>query len=172
MVVKNQSTSYQSLNGCRHPGWSEGSDAGILFLSKSVVWLCLNSSDLSFSSCSRRSWSSLSLCFRACLRFSAKIRAASSGSLVPAMGLDDGEGAGDAAGPDGAEWTDSGAGAAADVVGGVDDAWGEATAEVTVTGHEAEEIICGVSQSVFTHICLQKLEIENSRSFSLTTVWL
>lgn len=44
-------------------------------------------SDLFLCSCSRRSCSSLSRCSRACLRFSARARAASSGSLVPADGL-------------------------------------------------------------------------------------
>ena len=44
-------------------------------------------SDLFLCSCSRRSCSSLSRCSRACLRFSARARAASSGSLVPAEGL-------------------------------------------------------------------------------------
>lgn len=43
--------------------------------------------DLFLCSCSRRSCSSLSRCSRACLRFSARARAASSGSLVPADGL-------------------------------------------------------------------------------------
>lgn len=59
------------------------------------------------------------------------MRAASSGSLVPAMGLADGEGAGDAAGTGGAEWTGSGEGEAAVVLTGVVDAWGEAAAEDT-----------------------------------------
>lgn len=59
------------------------------------------------------------------------MRAASSGSLVPAMGLADGEGAGDAAGTDGAEWTGSGEGEAAVVLTGVVDGWGEAAAEDT-----------------------------------------
>ncbi len=44
-------------------------------------------SDLFLRSCSRRSCSSLSRCSRACLRFSVRARAASSGSLVPADGL-------------------------------------------------------------------------------------
>lgn len=47
-------------------------------------------SDLSFSSRSRRSSSSRSRRSRACRRFSARMRAASSGSLVPAVGLGDG----------------------------------------------------------------------------------
>lgn len=52
------------------------------------------SSDLFLCSCSSRSCSSLSRCSRACLRFSASTRAASSGSLVPADGLPaEGEGA-------------------------------------------------------------------------------
>lgn len=42
---------------------------------------------LACSSCSRRSSSSLSLCSRASRRFSARIRLASSGSVVPAEGL-------------------------------------------------------------------------------------
>lgn len=42
---------------------------------------------LFFRSCSRRSCSSLSRCSRACLRFSARTRAASSWLLVPADGL-------------------------------------------------------------------------------------
>ncbi len=45
------------------------------------------------------------------------------------MGLADGEGAGDAAETDGAEWTGSGEGEAAVVVTGVLVAWGEAVAE-------------------------------------------
>ena len=57
------------------------------------------------------------------------MRAASSGSLVPAMGLADGEGAGDAAGTDGAEWTGSGDGEAAVVLTGVLDALSEPAAE-------------------------------------------
>lgn len=51
-----------------------------------------HNTNLSFSSCSRRSSSSLSLCSRACLRFSARMRVASSGLLVPAMGLAEGTG--------------------------------------------------------------------------------
>lgn len=47
-------------------------------------------SDLSSSSRSRRSSSSRSRRSRACRRFSARMRAASSGSLVPAIGLGDG----------------------------------------------------------------------------------
>lgn len=59
------------------------------------------------------------------------MRAASSGSLVPAMGLADGEGVGDAAGPEGAEWIGSGEEEVAVVVTGVLDAWGEAAVEDT-----------------------------------------
>lgn len=62
------------------------------------------------------------------------MRAASSGSLVPAMGLADGEGTGD-----GAEWTGSGEGEAAVVVTGVLDAWGEAAVEdTTMAGTRGE----------------------------------
>lgn len=53
------------------------------------------------------------------------MRAASSGLFVPAMGLPDGEGAGDA------ECTGSGEGGAAVVLTGVLDAWGEAAGEDT-----------------------------------------
>lgn len=47
----------------------------------------LDYTDLFLCSCSRRSCSSLSRCSLACLRFSARTRAASSGLLVPADGL-------------------------------------------------------------------------------------
>lgn len=59
------------------------------------------------------------------------MRAASSGSLVPAIGLADGEGVGDAARTGGAEWFGSGEEEVAVVVTGVLDAWGEAAAEDT-----------------------------------------
>ncbi len=119
-----------------------------------VFWGILKPSDLSFSSCSRRSCSSLSLCSRACLRFSARMRAASSGSLVPAMGLADGEGAGDAAGTEGAEWTGSGGGEAAVVVAGVPGAWGEAAAEDSTMAGTTGEPKTGkinVTEETITH---------------------
>lgn len=73
------------------------------------------------------------------------MRAASSGSLVPAIGLGEGEGAGDAAEALGVEWTGSGEGEGEDAVAltGVLDAWGEAAAEDTtmagVTGEPKTE---------------------------------
>lgn len=82
------------------------------------------------------------------------MRAASSGSLVPAMGLADGEGAGDAAGADGAEWTGSGEGEDAVARTGVLDAWGEAAAEDTtmagVKGEPKTEEI-SVTEQTITH---------------------
>lgn len=62
------------------------------------------------------------------------MRAASSWLLVPAMGLADGEGVGDDAGTEGAEWTGSGEGEALVVGTGVLDAWGEATTMAGTTG--------------------------------------
>lgn len=125
-----------------------------------TLWSCvlrhIKNTDLSFSSCSRRSCSSLSLCSRACRRFSARMRAASSGSLVPAMGLADGEGAGDAAGTEGAEWTGSGEGEAAVVVTDVLDAWGEAAAEDSTmagTTGEPETGKTSVTKETITHKC-------------------
>ncbi len=59
-------------------------------------------SDLFLRSCSRRSCSSLSRCSRACLRFSVRARAASSGSLVPADGLPVGAAGAEAAGAEAA----------------------------------------------------------------------
>lgn len=54
-----------------------------------LLWdqLCAHSAHLARSSFCRRSSSSLSLCSRASRRFSARIRLASSGSVVPAEGL-------------------------------------------------------------------------------------
>lgn len=51
------------------------------------IWSVRMFLDLLRRSCSRRSCSSLSRCSRACRLFSARARAASSGSLVPADGL-------------------------------------------------------------------------------------
>lgn len=67
------------------------------------------------------------------------MRAASSGSLVPAMGLGDGEGAGEAARPDGVAWAGSGEGEAAADRTGVFDGWGEAAAEDTIMAGAAGE---------------------------------
>lgn len=83
------------------------------------------------------------------------MRAASSGSLVPAMGLADGEGAGDAAGTGGAEWTGSGEGEAAVVLTVVMvDACGEAAAEDTTmagaTGEPNTEQM-SVTEKMVTH---------------------
>lgn len=77
------------------------------------------------------------------------MRAASSGLLVPAMGLADGEGAGDAAGTEGAEWTGSGEGDAAVVVTGVLDAWGDTT--TAGTKGEPKTGKTNVKEATITH---------------------
>lgn len=64
------------------------------------------------------------------------MRAASSGSLVPAMGLGDGEGAGEATRTDG---VGSGEGEAAVDRTGAFDGWGEAAAEDTIMAGAAGE---------------------------------
>lgn len=82
------------------------------------------------------------------------MRAASSGSLVPAMGFADGEGAGDAAGTAGAEWTGSGEGEAAVVLTGVLVVWGEAAAEDTTMAGATGEPNTGemrVTDQTITH---------------------
>lgn len=98
--------------------------------------LLLISSDLFLFSCSRRSCSSLSRCSRACLRFSASTRAASSGSLVPAEGL-----LADAAGAE-EEEEEEGAAEAVGLGGGADasmaGAAGEATAAAGGLGEGGE----------------------------------
>ncbi|TNN89093.1 hypothetical protein EYF80_000381 [Liparis tanakae] len=92
--------------------------------------------DLSFSSCSRRSCSSFSRCSRACRRFSARMRAASSWLLVPAMGLAAGDGDGDDAGAEGAECSGSGEGeAAAAALTVVLEGWAEDTATGLTGSH-------------------------------------
>lgn len=68
------------------------------------------------------------------------MRAASSGLFVPAMGLADGDGAGDTAGTEGAELTGSGEWEAAVVVTGVLDVWGEAAAEETTMAGSTGEL--------------------------------
>lgn len=55
------------------------------------------------------------------------------------MGLADGEGAGDAAGTEGAEWTGSGEGEAAVVETGVLNAWGEAAVMAGTMGEPKTE---------------------------------
>lgn len=72
------------------------------------------------------------------------------------MGLADGEGAGDAAGTEGAEWTGSGEGEAAVVVTDVLDAWGEAAAEDSTmagTTGEPETGKTSVTKETITHKC-------------------
>lgn len=86
------------------------------------------------------------------------------------MGLADGEGAGDAAGTEGAEWTGSGEGEAAVVVTGVFDAWGEAAAEdstmagttgepktgkTSVTEETITRILCCVTKTFIIYASLQ-----------------
>lgn len=87
--------------------------------------------DLFLCSCSRRSCSSFSRCSRACLRFSARMRAASSGSVVPADGL-----------PAGVETT---AGDAAEAVGSTLGAAGEAA---DTTGGPREGGVAGAEDTV------------------------
>lgn len=88
--------------------------------------------DLFLCSCSRRSCSSRSLCSRACRRFSARARAASSGSLVPADGL--------LAGAAGVEAAGAGAGLAA----------GEAAGSTLGTAGEAADTTGGLREGGVT----------------------
>lgn len=101
------------------------------------------------------------------------MRTASSGSLVPAMGLADGEGAGDAAVTEGNEWP--GSGDAAVVVTGVLEAWGEVAAEdATMAGTKGDpkrgksmcyqrdnntQILCCVTSKTFTAIIYASLQV-------------
>lgn len=94
-------------------------------------------SDRFLCSCSRRSCSSLSRCSLACLRFSARARAASSGSLVPADGL--------LAGAAGLEAA-AAAVAVAVVVVVVEAAAGEAAASTLGTAGEETDTTGGVEE--------------------------
>lgn len=82
------------------------------------------------------------------------MRAASSGLLVPAIGFADGEGAGDAAGTEGAEWTGSGEEELAVVVTGVLGDLLEAAAEdTTMAGTTGEP----ENTKAFEQLCLRLL---------------
>lgn len=135
-------------------------------------------SNLFLCSCSRRSCSSLSRCSRACLRFSARTRAASSGSLVPADGLLAGaagvEAAAGAAGGAGL-LTEAGAGVAAEAAGTTP---GTATEAVDTTGGLREGGVTGAEDTTMAGTLLESAEemrgdafTYNKTNITLLNIW-